>query len=257
MYFRRRLKASVLLVVIGLSLLVVPSVGHAVGEPREKPAATHHLYVIGDSLTYGSALYARFPQKLKNSREWKTTVVDAVVGRNTLTGARIIQRKKLSKDTAILVALGTNDMMSRREKWYPTSIIDEFMTAAKGRPVLWLNLEYSTTRRDWRSRGARFNRHLRQAAERYPNLTIADWDQFFEPKRKNRFTRDGVHLNVEAYRLRSAFMLKSLTDWATALYNLTTTTTTTPTTTAPPPDPVVEPEPTPQPPSDDDPQLLE
>jgi lysophospholipase L1-like esterase len=189
--------------------------------------------VIGDSLTFGSSLFAQFPQKLKATNLWKTTVVDAVVGRSAMTGARIIQRKKLKVNTAILVALGTNDMMSRREKWYPARLIDEVMKAANGRPVLWLNLEYSTTRRDWRARGVRFNRQLQLATERWPNLTIADWDKFFTPNRKNRFPGDGVHLNVSAYRLRSTFMLRSLRTWATALYNMTTTTTTT-TTLAPP-----------------------
>lgn len=212
------------------SVIATSGLLHAISGPHTIDAVTpriHRLYVIGDSLTYGSVAFGAFPRRVKESKLWKDTAVDAVVGRSTMTGARIIQRKKLSADTAILVALGTNDMMSRREKWYPTFIIDEFMKAAKGRPVMWLNLKFDTSRRDWRSRGARFNRQLVEATNRWPNLTIADWDSFFNPKKKNRFVRDGVHLNVEAYRLRGKFMLSELKSWSVQLFNKTTTTTST------------------------------
>lgn len=231
----KRLQASVLVAVLGLSLFAVPAIGNATPTPPESSVATHHLYVIGDSLTYGSAAFGGLRQKLKDSQLWKSNVVDAVVGRTALQGTRIVQKRKFKPNTAILVALGTNDMLSRREKWYPRQVIDEFMKAADGRPVLWLNVEFSTTRRDWRGRGNRFNRQLRLATQRWSNLTIADWDQFFEPNRRSRFVQDGIHLTVSGYRVRNNFMLRSIRGWATSLYNATTITTTT--TTVPSPDP--------------------
>lgn len=240
MFGKARSAFTAVALTTGVSLVSFPFSTSATSETTTPPL--HRLYVIGDSLTYGSVAFDAFPRRVKESKIWKSSTVDAVVGRNTMTGARIIQRKKLPADTAILVALGTNDMMSRREKWYPAFVIDEFMKAAKGRPVMWLNLEFDTSRPDWRSRGARFNRQLLAATSRWPNLTIADWDQFFTPKRKNRFARDGVHLNVEAYRLRGKFMLNELRTWSIALFNKTTTTTTTTTTLPATTFPIVEPE---------------
>lgn len=250
---RSQAKVSALVALFLLVVTFFPTVASAENSSQVRMQSVsipriHRLYVIGDSLTYGVNAFAQFPRRAKESNRWKSVEVNAAVGRSTMTGVRIVQKAKLSSDTAILVALGTNDMMSRRERWYPAYVIDQFMKAAKGRPVLWLNLEYSTTRPDWHARGIRFNRQLAEATSRWPNLTVADWDTFFVPKKKNRFSRDGVHLNVEAYRLRSRFMLRELGTWSTSLYFKTTTTTTTttaPTTTTTLP-PVVE-QPTPEP----------
>ena len=101
------------------------------------------------------------------------------------------------------------------------------MKAANGKPVLWLNIEFSPTRPDWRSRGVRFNRELRKAKLRWPNLEIADWDKFFVPRRSSRFVQDGIHLTVSGYRTRASFMVAQLNIWADLLMDQTTTTTTT------------------------------
>jgi lysophospholipase L1-like esterase len=205
---------------------------------------THHVYIIGDSLTVGPQLFASLSRRVSRTKKWHSTIVNSKVGRTIPQGVAIVKKAKLRDPTAIVVALGTNDVLSRREASYPAKAIDEFMTAAQGKPVLWLNVEFSTTRPDWRSRGVRFNKELRKATTRWPNLEIADWDKFFTPKGPSRFIGDGIHLTVTGYRTRTTFMVSQLNGWADRLWNqFTTTTTSTTTTTIPTPAPTPDPAP--------------
>ena len=135
--------------------------------------------------------------------------------------------KILDDTTAIVVALGTNDMLSRTESWYPRWVIDRVMSTTLEIPVLWVNLKYSDTRPNWKSRGNRFNKELRLAKLRYPTLTIADWNSSFIPKSASRFIADGVHLTVSGYRTRASFLIPTIAKFGTAIVNATTTTTTT------------------------------
>jgi hypothetical protein len=106
------------------------------------------------------------------------------------------------------------------------------MNKTRGLPVLWVNLEFSQTgRKDWRARGVRFNKELRLAKLRYPNLTIADWNTAFTPKSKSRFINDGVHLTVSGYKTRSSFMVPAIYSFGSAIVNASTTTSTSTTTT--------------------------
>ena len=107
------------------------------------------------------------------------------------------------------------------------------MQNTRGIPVLWVNLEFSQTgRSDWRSRGVRFNKELRAAKLRYPNLTIADWNTAFTPKSKSQFINDGVHLTVSGYKTRCSFMVPAISSFGTSIVNATTTTSTSTTTTS-------------------------
>ncbi len=189
------------------------------------------LLFIGDSLTVGANAFGSLPTRVRAMTTWPRLSMDARVGRTASAGAAII-KKKLTKDTtAIVVALGTNDMISKSETWYPTWVIDKLMVQARGRPVLWMNVEFSaTSRREWRSRAARFNRALVSATQRWPNLSIADWNAHFRPNRVSRFIADGVHLTVNGYRTRATFALRQMTEFGARIISATTTTTTIPTT---------------------------
>ena len=191
------------------------------------------LLVVGDSLTVGTEAFGSLSTKVSALGTWTNVVLDAKDGRKASLGATVIEKTITSSTTAIVVALGTNDMISKPEAWYPRWVIDTVMQKTRGLPVLWVNLEFSQTgRSDWRARGVRFNKELRLAKLRYPNLTIADWNAAFTPKSKSRFINDGVHLTVSGYKTRSSFMVPAIYSFGSVIVNASTTTSTSTTTTS-------------------------
>lgn len=220
-----------------LSVFVSPRLVH--GKPLAiGPNGQGTLLVVGDSLTVGTEAFGSLMAKVSALGTWVNVVMDAQVRRKASVGAITITKAMTADTTALVVALGTNDMISKSESWYPRWVIDTVMLTARGIPVLWVNLKFSQTgRSDWRARGIRFNRQLREATSRYPNLTIADWNSAFTPTSASRFVADGVHLTVSGYRTRSKFLLSTISSFGHAAVNATTTTSTTipfsPTTQAP------------------------
>ena len=190
------------------------------------------LLVVGDSLTAGTEAFGSLKTKVSALGTWTNVVLDAKVGRKASLGATVIEKGITSSTTALVIALGTNDMISKPETWYPRWVIDTVMNKTRGLPVLWVNLEFSQTgRSDWRARGVRFNKELRLAKQRYPNLTIADWNTAFTPKSKSRFIVDGVHLTVSGYKTRSNFLVPAIASFGLSVVNASTTTSTTTTST--------------------------
>lgn len=190
------------------------------------------LLVVGDSLTVGTEAFGLLSKKVNALGTWTNVVMNAKVGRKASLGATVIHKGINSSTTALVVALGTNDMISKPETWYPRWVIDTVMQKTRGLPVLWVNLEFSQTGRgDWRTRGVRFNRELRLATKRYPNLSIADWNTAFTPKSKSRFIADGVHLTVSGYKTRSKFLVPAISSFGISVVNASTTTSTSTTTT--------------------------
>ena len=191
------------------------------------------LFVVGDSLTVGTEAFGSLSTKMNALGIWTNVVMDAKEGRKASLGASVLRKGINSSTTALVIALGTNDMISKPETWYPRWVIDIVMQNTRGLPVLWVNLEFSQTgRSDWRARGIRFNKELRLAKIRYPNLTIADWNTAFTPKSKSRFINDGVHLTVSGYKTRSSFMVPAVYSFGSAIVNASTTTSTSTTTTS-------------------------
>jgi len=189
------------------------------------------LLFVGDSLTVGSDAFGSLATRTRNTGIWTRVTMDARVGRTARAGVSTVATKLTRHTTAIVVALGTNDMLSKPESWYPSWVIDKVMSQTKGRPVLWFTLEYSaTSRREWRSRAARFNRSLKAAQQRWPQLMVADWNAFFVPNKVSRFIADGVHLTVSGYRTRASFTLRQIQEFGNIVVNASTTTTTTTTT---------------------------
>ena len=228
---RRRGFAVSVVAILGLCLLQTPQLVHgksvAIGANGQGS-----LFVVGDSLTVGTEAFGTLSTKVKALGIWTNVVMDAKVGRKASLGASVIEKGITASTTALVVALGTNDMISKPETWYPRWVIDTVMLKTRGLPVLWVNLEFSQTgRSDWRARGVRFNKELRIAKLRYPNLQIADWNTAFNPVSKSRFIEDGVHLSVSGYKTRSAFLVPEISSFGTAIINATTTTSSTSTTT--------------------------
>lgn len=217
-------------------LLATPFVATRVSAaPRAiGPNGQGTLYVVGDSLTFGANYFDRMQSKIQALGTWQKAVVDAKDGRKTTVGARILKDQIRSNPaiTAVVVALGTNDMISHGESSYPDRAIDSVMSAAAGRPVLWMNVRFNTNPRpDWRARGLRFNRALVRAQARWSNLAVADWATWFTPSGKVRYISDGVHLTVSGYRVRSGWLVSQLRNFGQTIVDATTTTTTTTTST--------------------------
>ena len=190
------------------------------------------LLFVGDSLTVGTSYFGTLKTRINRLAIWPTVTIDAKVGRLATEGAKILEKKLTPTTTAIVVALGTNDMISRRDPAYPPIAIDAVMKQSQGLPVLWCNVEFSPTGRgDWRFRARRFNRALRDAQSRWPNLIIADWDKAFTPSGASRYIADGVHLTVSGYKTRATFSITQLKSFGSTIVNASTTTTTSTTTT--------------------------
>jgi lysophospholipase L1-like esterase len=229
----------------GFSVAVIALIGLFIIQPpagvegRSMPIGPNgqgELLVVGDSLTVGTEAFGSLTKKVHALGTWTKVVTDAKVGRKASLGASVIKNRITPSTTALVIALGTNDMISKPETWYPRRVIDSVMKTTRGLPVLWVNLEFSQTgRSDWRARGVRFNKELRLAKLRYSNLTIADWNTAFTPKSKSRFIGDGVHLTVSGYKSRCNFLVPQISSFGISIVNASTTTSSTTTTTTTPP----------------------
>jgi hypothetical protein len=215
-----------------LALAVIAPISGATAKPLSiNTNGQGNLLIIGDSLTLGADAFGSLAAKVRKTNRWTSVSINTRVGRKASVGADMLPDKILDNTTAIVVALGTNDMMSRTESWYPRWVIDEVMSTTLDIPVLWVNLKFSDTRLNWKSRGNRFNRELQKAKLRYPTLTVADWNSSFIPKSGSRFIADGVHLTVKGYRTRASFLIPTIAKFGRAIVNATSTTTSTTSTT--------------------------
>lgn len=221
------------LALASLIATVAPIRATAYSSPPENGQV--QLSFIGDSLTVGTMAFGQLQTKIDNLGIWLESTVNAKVGRRAGQSIPLVKQAIEGPTSALVIALGTNDMISRRETWYPRWIIDKIMSETNGVPVLWFNVDFSPTGRgDWRFRARRFNRALRDAQEQWPNLHIADWYNYFTPRGKSRFISDGVHLTVSGYKTRSSFTIRELQKFATEIINATTTTSAPSTTTQAP-----------------------
>lgn len=185
-----------------------------------------HLLVVGDSLTLeaneNSGLgYDFLRTKMPSAPErnglatdgWRSVTVAYKKGQRVAWGGPIIRAALRQRPgiSAIVVALGTNDVAGRHGDW--AKRIRGLLDAADGRPITWLTVELSPTSRGlWRRNAREFNDALR-AVDSDPTyaeqLTIADWAAWFPGScsRPATFTSDGIHLRRPGNRCRALFMI--------------------------------------------------
>jgi hypothetical protein len=216
-----------------LSLFVAPQLSHAAPPPVSiQPNGQGRLLIIGDSLSVGTDYFGKLQSRTERLGIWPIVSIDDKPGRKASLAATILEKQLTATTTAIVIALGTNDMISRPELWYPQYVIDLVMAETRNLPVLWVNTEFSALgRRDWISRSVRFNKALVKAQARWPQLRIADWNTSFTPKASSRFIADGVHLTVSGYKTRATFTVNALRTYGMQVVDASTTTTSTSTTT--------------------------
>lgn len=186
------------------------------------PSKLGGLFILGDSLCLGAEIFGKLSTAVKASAKWSSVTSDCKLGRRALDGLSILENTLRSRAdlSGIVVAMGTNDLLSRREKTYPAWIIDQMMTRAKGKPVLWVEVTYGGVHPDYVGRARRFNSALASATKKYPNLSIAPWFAAY-PSKTRLWERDGIHPTVPGYRIRGTFLAKEISSFATfaAMYS--------------------------------------
>lgn len=207
---------TILALALTSMLLAGPVAGVAAGPTTIAPA-NQHLVILGDSLQVGAELYGSLSSRIERSGRWRSLRHDAVPGRTIRQGVRLLKGRPLPADSVLLVALGTNDMLAHSSGSYASRMIDSLMRRAGDRPVRWMTIEFDRTRPNWRVRGKRFNRELRRATARWPNLSVADWSKHFEPKGRSRYIHDGIHLTSAGYRKRANWTTRELKRWLSEL----------------------------------------
>ena len=229
-----RRRAALLLAVAMLGLFTARTGTAAAGTRAAPASSTGTLLFVGDSLTEGATVLGGLQTLTVAKGPWKRVVIDYKRGRR-VTDALSVVRRRLSADrsvTAVVLALGTNDMLSRGEPWYPKSVIDRMMAETRGLPVLWVNLSFDGRIRPiQRARATVFNRELVAATSAWNTLKVADWQKSFVPRGPSRFIVDGIHLTTSGYRTRASWTSSRIADFGTWTSDRTSTTTTTSTST--------------------------
>lgn len=145
------------------------------------PVSQNHVFVMGDSVLLGAA--EEIPAALPG---WNV-IVDAKVSRFLNQGIGVLQarRAEIGAGGVVVIQQGNNYLGSEpqfREE------IDQTMAVLAGVPkVVWITVsEFTQSRVD-------VNREILAAAERYPNIVLADWNGIWLANRA--FTsHDGLHL---------------------------------------------------------------
>ena len=109
-----------------------------------------------------------------------------------------------------VVALGTNDTaaVAAGSSIGRLARIEDMMSAARGRPVLWVNLISLLSAGPYSEANMqRWNQALRQACARYPNMRIFDWAGVV---RLRWFLNDGIRYTAGGYASRARQIAKAL-----------------------------------------------
>lgn len=159
------------------------------------PAGRNSVFVIGDSVFLGTT--SSIPQALP---EWLVTY-DAVGNRRLAQGIDVLALRRGEIGEAVVVHLGNNYIPGERGDY--ASQIDEAMTVLADVPrVVWVTVsEVSDSRRE-------INAAIHAAAERWPNLRVADWAPIIAAN--PALAWDGMHLTPEGRRQIAALIAETL-----------------------------------------------
>lgn len=190
------------------------------------------LLVVGDSLTQGAAVFGKLRERLLKLGTWSNVVIDYKYGRRGPEGI-VAMRERLKKNpniTAVIFALGTNDLLSRRYPTYPQQLIDSYNKEFAHIPTLWVDAQYSSAHPDWNVRARRYVRAIAAASATSTNTYHASWFKNFDRK-SPWYQFDGIHLSPRGYRMRADFIVQQARLFGPKVVDSSTTTTTQPTTT--------------------------
>lgn len=163
-------------------------------------ARQRRVYVVGDSLTVGSAASIRGTLRGRVA----SVEIDAAISRFTPTGVRLLRTRPAAHATVWVVALGTNDAPD--PSGMRSAVRQVLRRAGRGRKVLWVNVV--------RPGGyERVNRELAVLDSRVENLTVLDWARVVR-RHRGWLNRDGVHLTSAGYRARGIMIAKTAAELA-------------------------------------------
>ena len=127
------------------------------------------------------------------------------------------------RPTAVIVALGTNDVyfLSKRREY--ATLIRELMTTIGNIPVVWVNVHRVDTPSNV-NRSRLFNTTLERTLAEYPLASIFDWSGLAK-QNPVVMAWDKIHHSAYGYEVRTKTYLDLATVLSQRVVNLTTTTT--------------------------------
>lgn len=240
----RRLRNAVASVVTTASLLVGLGLA-AIADPASataNPPST--LLVLGDSLTWGANYFSKSQARLAAANNFDVVLVDSRWGRRVsgLTSTRYSGNAALKqliadgvRPTAVIVALGTNDVALFTKRREYVTLIQELMTTIGNVPVAWVNVHRIDSTNTMRQ-SQRFNAAIGQVLANYPLASVFDWAQIAKSNPKV-VDPDKIHLTPLGHEVRTKVYLEIAATLAQRASDMTTTTTSTTTSSIVPPTP--------------------
>lgn len=240
----RRLRNAVASVVTTASLLVGLGLAAIAGPASATANPPSTLLVLGDSLTWGANYFSKSQARLAAANNFDVVLVDSRWGRRVsgLASTRYSGNAALKqliadgvRPTAVIVALGTNDvaMFTKRREY--VTLIQELMTTIGNVPVAWVNVHRIDSTNTMRQ-SQRFNAAIGQVLANYPLASVFDWAQIAKSNPKV-VDPDKIHLTPLGHEVRTKVYLEIAATLAQRASDMTTTTTSTTTSSIVPPTP--------------------
>jgi lysophospholipase L1-like esterase len=240
MRLRRRARRAVVFAALLVTTGVATTAIATSQVTASRTPAKSTLVVLGDSLTWGTNHFSKSQSRLTAAKHFETVIVDSRWGRRIsgLSSTRYsgnVAFKQLVTDgvrpSAVIVALGTNDIALLGTRRDYAVLIRELMDTIGNVPVVWVNVHRIDSPMTT-SRSRVFNATLERVLAEYPLATTFDWASI--AKGNSRVMAfDKIHHSPTGYEIRTKTYLSIAADLAQQIVDSTTTTTTTvaPTTT--------------------------
>ena len=225
---------SVTCLLVGLGLAAIAGPANATANPPTT------LLVLGDSLTWGTNYFSKSQARLAAANKFDVVLVDSRWGRRVsgLASTRYSGNAALKqliadgvRPTAVIVALGTNDVAIFTKRREYVTLIQELMTTIGDVPVAWVNVHRIDSTSTIRG-SKRFNAAVGQVLANYPLASAFDWAQVAKNNPKV-VDPDKIHLTPLGHEVRTKAYLEIAATLAQRASDMTTTTTSTTTTTTP------------------------
>ena len=166
-----------------------------------------NVLVIGDSLTVSTVKVGRLSSRLCDAGFQSTLLPEN--GLATWRATEMLRDAVSRGDVGpvVVAALGTNDAKFAVSSDLFSRQVDAFVSAARGRTVLWINLRT----RVFSSDSARLNRVLASKARSNQQVVVLDWAS--NPF-SSALVSDGIHLTPRASVARAKFMTDKVAAWS-------------------------------------------
>lgn len=232
---RRRL---LVVLVVALGLNAVATMSTATPAPI---APKNTLVVLGDSLTWGTNYFAKSQTRLAAAGQFESVLVDSRWGRrisgpsSTRYSGSVAYKQLIAtgvRPTAVLVALGTNDVAILAKPREYVAVIQDLMNTIGNVPVVWVNVhrvDSATTTRQ----SQRFNAVLARELAKYPQASVYDWVNVVKTT-PSVLDPDKIHLTPLGSEVRTRVYLELAAALAQRASDATSTTTVVPSTTVAP-----------------------